>query len=117
MAYAAAGAAPNTFKKLFCYCGCDVEYNHRNLLDCFKDTHASDCPTCVDEALLAFKLDGDKTPLSDIQKSVDDKFSAKYFFNNPSPALIEYRRSRLYTSNATPATVIPNAPPCCNGAR
>jgi Protein of unknown function with PCYCGC motif len=40
-AYQAAADMPQIFAGLACYCGCDKSQGHRNLLDCFVDTHGS----------------------------------------------------------------------------
>jgi hypothetical protein len=43
------------------YCGCD-RIGHRNLLDCFRSTHATGCGICVKEAILANRMhDAGKT--------------------------------------------------------
>lgn len=40
-AYQAAAEIPQVLAGLACYCGCDKSQGHRNLLDCFVDTHGS----------------------------------------------------------------------------
>ena len=40
-AYQAAADMPQIIAGLACYCGCDKSQGHRNLLDCFVDTHGS----------------------------------------------------------------------------
>jgi hypothetical protein len=55
-AYAAAKAIPETLAQLPCYCHCDRGFGHKSLHTCFVDDHASHCAVCVDEALLAYKL-------------------------------------------------------------
>ena len=40
-AYQAATDIPQVFAGVACYCGCDKSQGHRNLLDCFVDTHGS----------------------------------------------------------------------------
>jgi|SRR5581483_1133840 len=40
-AYQAAADIPQVFAGVACYCGCDKSQGHRNLLDCFADTHGS----------------------------------------------------------------------------
>jgi len=40
-AYQAAADMPQILAGLACYCGCDKSQGHRNLLDCFVDTHGS----------------------------------------------------------------------------
>lgn len=55
-AYAVAKAIPETLAQLPCYCHCDKGFGHKSLHTCFTDDHAAHCAVCVDEALLAFKL-------------------------------------------------------------
>jgi hypothetical protein len=52
-AYKVARAKPELLAQLHCYCGCDKVEGHRNLLDCFRDSHGSRCEICVGEALQA----------------------------------------------------------------
>jgi len=40
-AYEAAAEIPQVLAEVKCYCGCDKSQSHRNLLDCFVDTHGS----------------------------------------------------------------------------
>lgn len=56
MAYVAAKEIPQTLAQLPCYCHCDEGFGHKSLQTCFTDDHASHCAVCVDEALLAYKL-------------------------------------------------------------
>ena len=39
-AYQVAADMPGVLAELNCHCGCDSSQGHRNLLDCFSDTHA-----------------------------------------------------------------------------
>jgi hypothetical protein len=56
-AYRAAQEIPVTLAQLPCYCHCDREFGHKSLHSCFEDEHAAHCAVCVNEALLAFKLE------------------------------------------------------------
>jgi len=49
-AYEVAEKDPALLSQLHCYCGCDVTDGHKNLLDCFRDTHGSTCAICCGEA-------------------------------------------------------------------
>ena len=40
-AYEAARAIPQVLDQLYCYCRCRENFNHKNLLSCYVDTHAS----------------------------------------------------------------------------
>lgn len=55
-AYKVAKKIPQTLAQLPCYCECDRGFGHKSLHTCFEDNHASHCAVCVDEALLAYKL-------------------------------------------------------------
>ncbi|MGI8566201.1 MAG: CYCXC family (seleno)protein [Pyrinomonadaceae bacterium] len=55
-AYAAVKEIPKTIAQLPCYCYCDKGFGHKSLHSCFVDTHAAHCAVCVDEALLAYRL-------------------------------------------------------------
>ena len=56
LAYAAVKEMPETIAQLPCYCHCDEGFGHKSLQTCFVDDHASHCAVCVEEALLAYKL-------------------------------------------------------------
>ena len=56
LAYQAVAQIPKTIAQLPCYCNCDEGFGHKSLQTCFADDHASHCAVCVDEALLAYKL-------------------------------------------------------------
>jgi hypothetical protein len=40
-AYEVARAIPEVLDRLYCYCRCRENFNHKNLLSCYVDTHAS----------------------------------------------------------------------------
>lgn len=56
-AYRAAREIPQTIAQMPCYCHCDRGMGHKSLYSCFEDDHASHCAVCVNEALLALKLE------------------------------------------------------------
>ena len=56
-AYTVAKAIPATLAQLPCYCHCDQGFGHKSLHSCFEDDHAAHCAVCVDEALLAYRLE------------------------------------------------------------
>jgi hypothetical protein len=56
-AYRAAREIPQTLAQLPCYCHCDRGMGHKSLFSCYEDDHASHCAVCVNEALLALKLE------------------------------------------------------------
>ena len=56
-AYRAVKQIPTTIAQLPCYCHCDEGMGHKSLYSCFEDDHASHCAVCVNEALLALRLE------------------------------------------------------------
>ena len=55
-AYQAARNIPQTLAQLPCYCYCDRGMGHKSLHSCFEDDHAAHCDVCVNEALMAYRL-------------------------------------------------------------
>ena len=55
-AYKAVKAIPRTIAQLPCYCECDKGFGHKSLYSCYEDDHAAQCAVCVDEVLLALRL-------------------------------------------------------------
>ncbi|HKE58203.1 MAG TPA: CYCXC family (seleno)protein [Pyrinomonadaceae bacterium] len=76
-AYRVAREIPQTLAQLPCYCHCDRSFGHKSLHTCFEDDHASQCAVCVDEALLAYKLqkEGKLTP-AEIRSQIIEKYTA-----------------------------------------
>lgn len=77
-AYKAAKEIPKTLAQLPCYCHCDQSFGHKSLHSCFEDDHASQCAVCVDEALLAYRLEKDQrlTP-EQVRKIIIEKYAAE----------------------------------------
>jgi hypothetical protein len=76
-AYVVAKEIPKTLAQLPCYCECDRAFGHKSLHSCFVDDHASQCAVCVDEALLAYKLQKEEklTP-EQVRERIIEKYSA-----------------------------------------
>ena len=74
-AYRNARENPALFSQLHCYCGCDKEFGHRSLLDCFRDTHGSRCEICVGEAIEATRLAAQGVPVDRIRDALRSRFS------------------------------------------
>jgi hypothetical protein len=76
-AYTIAKEIPQTLAQLPCYCECDRGYGHKSLHTCFVDDHASHCAVCVDEALLAYRLQKEEklTP-AEVRQRIIEKYSA-----------------------------------------
>jgi Protein of unknown function with PCYCGC motif len=69
-AYIVAQQRPELLNQLHCYCGCDREYGHRSLLDCYRDGHGSRCAICVGEAIEANRLAEQGTPVEQIRDAL-----------------------------------------------
>lgn len=75
-AYIVAKQIPETLAQLPCYCHCDQGFGHRSLHTCFVDDHAAHCAVCVDEALLAYKLQQeDKLTPEQVRERIIEKYS------------------------------------------
>ena len=57
LGYIAAREIPQTLAQLPCYCYCDKGFGHKSLHSCFVDDHAAHCAVCIDEALVALRLE------------------------------------------------------------
>ena len=78
-AYQVAKEIPKTLAQLPCYCECDQAFGHKSLQTCFVDDHASHCAVCVDEALLAYKLQKeDKLTPEQVREVIVEKYSAPH---------------------------------------
>ncbi len=74
-AYEVAEKDPALLVQLHCYCGCDKEIGHRNLLDCYRDDHGGHCPVCTGEALEAAKLADEGLPIDQIRRVLRDHYA------------------------------------------
>jgi hypothetical protein len=76
-AYQVAKEIPETLAQLPCYCHCDESFGHKSLHTCFESEHSSMCAVCVNEALMAYKLqkEGGLTP-PQIRERIIAQFSA-----------------------------------------
>jgi hypothetical protein len=74
-AYEVARQNPALLAQLHCYCGCDKEFGHRNLLDCFRTDHGSHCAICTGEAIEAERLARRGMPVEQIRDALRAKFA------------------------------------------
>lgn len=74
-AYEVARKDPALLMKLHCYCGCEKDLGHRNLLDCFRTDHGSHCDICMGEAILASRMAARGVPVEQIRDALREKFS------------------------------------------
>lgn len=74
-AYRAAREIPVTLAQMPCYCYCDRGMGHKSLYSCFEDDHAASCAVCVNEALLAYKLEKEgKLTTAQIRDRINETF-------------------------------------------
>ena len=78
-AYQVAKEIPETLAQLPCYCHCDEGFGHKSLHSCFESDHSSMCAVCVNEALMAYKLQKEEglTP-PQIRERIIAQFSAMH---------------------------------------
>ena len=77
-AYQVAGEIPQTLAQLPCYCHCDRGMGHKSLHSCFEDDHAAHCAVCVDEALLAYRLEkSEGLTASQVRERIIAQYSGK----------------------------------------
>jgi hypothetical protein len=74
-AYTVARINPALLAQLHCYCGCDKDFGHRNLLDCFRTDHGSHCEICMGEAIEAERLALRGMPVEQIRDALRAKFA------------------------------------------
>jgi hypothetical protein len=74
-AYEAAERNPALLAQLHCYCGCDKADGHKNLLDCFRDTHGSTCAICVGEARDAEAMANRGVPVEQIRDALRARYA------------------------------------------
>jgi Protein of unknown function with PCYCGC motif len=55
-AYTIAKKIPKVLAQQPCYCGCNWEFDHHCLLDCYASDHTAGCATCVKEAFFAYEM-------------------------------------------------------------
>jgi hypothetical protein len=73
-AYQIAERNPALLFQLHCWCGCDRTDGHKNLLDCYRDTHGSHCAICTGEAIEADQLAKQGMPVEKIRDALRDRF-------------------------------------------
>lgn len=77
-AFQAAAEIPQTLAQLPCYCHCDRGLGHKSLHSCFEDDHAAHCAVCVNEALMAYRLEKEqKLSIAQIRERIIAKYSTQ----------------------------------------
>jgi hypothetical protein len=74
-AYQIAEHDPALLAQLHCWCGCDRTDGHKNLLDCYRDTHGAHCAICTGEAIEEEKLADQGMPVEKIRDALRDRFA------------------------------------------
>jgi hypothetical protein len=74
-AYEAVSRIPATIAQMPCYCHCDRGMGHKSLHSCFEDDHAAHCAVCVDEALLAYRLQKEGLSPAEIRERIISVFA------------------------------------------
>jgi hypothetical protein len=75
-AYRAVREIPVTIAQMPCYCHCDRGMGHKSLYSCYEDEHASHCAVCVNEALLASRLEKEGKSVSEIRDRIIAEFGS-----------------------------------------
>jgi hypothetical protein len=73
--YKIARENPDLLAQLHCYCGCDRTNGHKNLLDCYRSTHAASCAICNGEVLEAKKLFDQGASIETIRAALRNRFA------------------------------------------
>lgn len=68
-AYQVAREMPGTLAQQPCYCFC-YRIGHRGLLDCFASDHGSACSVCIQEALLAERMQKEGRSAPQIREAI-----------------------------------------------
>ncbi len=76
-AYQVAGKDPALLAQLHCYCGCDRDYGHQNLLDCYRVDHGSRCGICIGEALMAQQMSEQGSPVEQIRDALRRQYAGE----------------------------------------
>lgn len=78
--YRIAKEIPEVLAQQPCLCGCDnTSDDHRSLLDCYIDEHASTCMVCMKEAVLAEQMTDAGKSARDVREAI-----LKHEFSNVS---------------------------------
>lgn len=74
-AYIVAQQNPMLLSQLPCFCGCDKNNGHKNLLDCYRDRHGATCEICTGEALDADRMFKQGSPVEQIRDALRARYS------------------------------------------
>jgi hypothetical protein len=74
-AYIIAEQNPLLLSQLPCFCGCDKNNGHKNLLDCYRDRHGGTCEICTGEALDANRMFKEGSPVEQIRDALRARYA------------------------------------------
>jgi hypothetical protein len=74
-AYIVAQQNPLLLSQLPCFCGCDKNNGHKNLLDCYRDRHGATCEICTGEALDADRMFKQGSPVEQIRDALRARYA------------------------------------------
>jgi hypothetical protein len=75
-AYEVARDNPKLLMQMPCFCYCDKSgLDHKSLLSCFVDEHGANCDTCLDEAVMAAKLQKENMTIKEIREKIIADYS------------------------------------------
>lgn len=73
-AYIVAREHPELLAQLDCYCGCEQNEGHKNLLDCYRTNHGAACDVCMGEALTGAQMLAQGTPIDQIREALRARY-------------------------------------------
>jgi hypothetical protein len=76
-AYIIAEQNPLLLSQLPCFCGCDKNNGHKNLLDCYRDRHGGSCEICTGEALDANRMFNQGSPVEQIRDALRARYAPR----------------------------------------
>ncbi len=77
MAYRAAREIPQVLDKIYCYCDCALNFDHKSNLTCFVDGHGAKCDICINQALDAYQMVQKGFSVEDIKKRIDSRYGQR----------------------------------------
>lgn len=76
-AYTVAKEIPGILDKIFCYCYCALDHQHKSLLSCYADDHGAKCGICMREAVVTKQLTAQGKKPEEIAKIFADYYATQ----------------------------------------
>lgn len=76
-AYRVAREIPQVLDKIYCYCDCALNFDHKSNLTCFVDGHGAKCDICINQALDAYQMAQKGFSVEEIKKRIDSKYGKR----------------------------------------